>query len=186
MCRVLGVLRSGYYHYEKNPMSLEDRRRHEEMLDHVEWIAEASKHSYGSRRMKVALNCLGYPVSRHKARKLMREAGVQVRRRKKYKVTTNSNHKQPVYDNLLQRQFDVAQIDQVYAADITYVWTQEGWLLTRQHNNEHFLGCIGNLIVPKIRLHSISLSLDRSHMLVQFYFHFSLFSRRLVGTDLGL
>ena len=109
-------------------MSLQDRLRHEEILDHIKWIAQASKHSYGSRRIKVALNCLGYPVSRDKARKLMREAGVQVRQRKKYKVTTNSNHKQPVYDNLLQRKFDVAQIDQVYAADITYIWTQEGWL----------------------------------------------------------
>ncbi len=58
----------------------------------------------------------------------MREAGVQVRHRKKFKATTNSNHKQPVYDNLLQRQFDVAQIDTVYVADITYIWTREGWL----------------------------------------------------------
>ena len=58
----------------------------------------------------------------------MQEAGVQAKQRKKYKVTTNSNHKQPVYDNLVGRQFDVSATDQVYAADITYVWTQEGWL----------------------------------------------------------
>ena len=58
----------------------------------------------------------------------MREANVQVRHRKKYKVTTNSNHKQPVFKNLLQRQFEVAQPDQVYASDVTYIWTQEGWL----------------------------------------------------------
>ena len=58
------------------------------------------------------MNTLGYPLSRNQARKLMREAGVQVRHRKKYKVTTNSNHKQPVFDNLLQRQFDVPQVDQ--------------------------------------------------------------------------
>ncbi len=58
----------------------------------------------------------------------MQEANVSVRRRKKYKVTTNSNHQQPIFDNLVQRQFDVPQIDQVYAADVTYIWTQEGWL----------------------------------------------------------
>ena len=58
----------------------------------------------------------------------MREAGVQVRHRKKYTVTTNSNHQQPVYENLLSRQFDVAHPDQVYASDVTYIWTQEGWL----------------------------------------------------------
>ena len=98
------------------------------MLASIKWIAKSTNNSYGSRRMKVAMNCLGYPISRDKARKLMREADVQVRHRKKYKVTTNSNHKQPVFDNLLQRQFDVAQVDQVYAADITYIWTREGWL----------------------------------------------------------
>jgi putative transposase len=98
------------------------------MLEWVQKIDDASDHTYGSRRMKKALNCLGYPVSRNKARKLMREAEVQVRHRKKYKVTTNSNHQQPVYDNLLQRQFDAPQPDKVYAADATYVWTQEGWL----------------------------------------------------------
>jgi transposase InsO family protein len=53
---------------------------------------------------------------------------VQARQRKKFKVTTNSNHQQPVFDNLLQRQFDVPQTDRVYASDVTYIWTQEGWL----------------------------------------------------------
>ena len=58
----------------------------------------------------------------------MREAGVEVRHRKRFKTTTNSNHKQPVFDNLLERQFDVEQKDRVYVSDITYIWTQEGWL----------------------------------------------------------
>jgi transposase InsO family protein len=59
----------------------------------------------------------------------MKETGVKAKKqRKKYKVTTNSNHKQPVYDNLVGRQFDISEPDQVYAADITYLWTQEGWL----------------------------------------------------------
>jgi transposase InsO family protein len=58
----------------------------------------------------------------------MKEAGVQVKHRKKYKVTTNSDHKRPVFDNVLDRQFDVDRPDQVYVGDITYLWTQEGWL----------------------------------------------------------
>ena len=53
----------------------------------------------------------------------MKETGVQVKHWKKYKVTTNSNHKQPVFDNVLNRQFDVAQPDQAYVGDITYLWT---------------------------------------------------------------
>ncbi len=58
----------------------------------------------------------------------MREANIKARQRKKFKVTTNSNHKHPVFDNLLERQFDVEQTDRVYASDVTYIWTQEGWL----------------------------------------------------------
>jgi len=78
--------------------------------------------------MKRALNALGYPVGRRKARSLMREAGVRARYRKKYKVTTNSNHKQPVFENVLDREFAAAGPDQAYVSDITYIWTQEGWL----------------------------------------------------------
>ena len=58
----------------------------------------------------------------------MKEAGVAVKHKKKYKVTTDSNHQQPVFDNLLKRDFSPEQPDQVYAADVTYVWTSEGWL----------------------------------------------------------
>jgi len=101
---------------------------HLDLLEAVKDIAKATEDSYGSRRMKEALNILSYPVSREKSRKLMKEADVQVKRRKKYKATTNSNHKQPVYENVLDRQFDVDRPDQAYVGDITYIWTQEGWL----------------------------------------------------------
>jgi putative transposase len=128
MCRLLGVTRSGYYGYRRRNSDQAADFYHQELLEAVREIAKASDDSYGSRRMKKSLNTLSYPVSRNKARKLMREAGVQVKHRKKYKVTTNSNHKQPVFDNVLDREFDVAQPDQVYVGDITYLWTQEGWL----------------------------------------------------------
>jgi transposase InsO family protein len=127
MCRLLGVTRSGYYGYQRRGGGRIDYY-HQELLEAVEDIAEASDDSYGSRRMKAALGMLSYPVSREKARKLMKEADVQVKHRKKYKVTTNSNHKQPVFENVLDRKFDVEAPNQVYAGDITYLWTQEGWL----------------------------------------------------------
>jgi transposase InsO family protein len=127
-CQVLGVHRSNYYHFIKHGVSTSDDPVHQEMLEWIRLIAEETDDSYGSRRMMKALNALSYPVSRNKTRKLMKEARVSVKYRKKYKVTTNSNHKLPVYDNLVERQFTVGQPDQVYVADITYIWTQEGWL----------------------------------------------------------
>jgi transposase InsO family protein len=122
------VSRNGYYQHIKRLLNKPADPEHEELLEWVKDIAESSKYTYGSRRMKKALNALSYPVSRNKARKLMREAGVTARQRRKYKVTTNSNHQQPVFENRLNREFDVAEPDQVYAADVTYVWTQEGGL----------------------------------------------------------
>lgn len=127
MCQVLGVSRNGYYHYCSSRARKPDPE-HQELLEWVRDIDKSSGHSYGSRRMKRALNALGFPLCRQRARTLMAVAGVQVRHRKKYKATTNSNHKQPVFNNVLDRQFSVAKPDQVYAGDITYIWTQEGWL----------------------------------------------------------
>ena len=128
MCQVLGVSRNGYYSYQQRQANKPDDPEHQEMLYWVKRVAESSDDSYGSRRMKEALGALGYPVSRDKARKLMIEAKVEVRRKKRFKATTNSNHKHPVFDNLLNREFNVAQKNQVYVSDITYIWTQEGWL----------------------------------------------------------
>ena len=119
-CQVLGVSRQCYYHYRRNIENKPVDPEHQEMLRLVKKIALETDDTYGSRRIKNAMNCQGFAISRSKARKLMREAGVEVRHRKKYKVTTNSNHKQPVFENLVQRQFDVPKIDLVYVADITY------------------------------------------------------------------
>ena len=127
ICQLLSITRSGYYAYQRHGGDRFDCY-HQELLEAVRDIAKATDDSYGSQRMKAALNALSYPVSRNMARKLMKEADVEVKHRKKYKVTTNSDHKQPVFDNVLDRQFDVDQPDQAYVGDITYLWTQEGWL----------------------------------------------------------
>ena len=128
MCRLLGVSRNAYYRYCKRQNRAQSDPEHQGMLEAVKEVAASSNYSYGTRRMKRALRALGYPVGRQKARALMREAGITVRYRKKYKVTTNSKHKQPVFENVLDRQFSATGPDQAYVADITYIWTQEGWL----------------------------------------------------------
>lgn len=129
MCRVMGVTSSGYYSYQKRKRTKSDNDPdHDERLDWVKKISVASKFTYGSRRIRMALNALGFPVGRRKTRSLMREANVFVRYRKKYKVTTNSNHKQPVFENVLNRQFQVSKPNRAYVSDITYIRTHEGWL----------------------------------------------------------
>jgi putative transposase len=128
MSRLLGVSRNAYYRYCQRQRDRLPDPDHEAMIAEVKDIAKSSNDSYGSRRMKRALNALGYPVGRSKARSLMREAGVKARYRKRYKATTNSSHKLPVFDNVLSRNFTAAAPDQAYVSDITYIWTREGWL----------------------------------------------------------
>lgn len=127
LCRVLGVPRSGFYDYLRRQNKGPDPER-EEMIDWIQALAKTSDHTYGARRMAKALRMLGFPVGRFQAQGLMREAGVWVRYRRRYRVTTDSNHRQPVFENRLKRDFSAKGPDQVYAGDITYVWTQEGWL----------------------------------------------------------
>jgi transposase InsO family protein len=79
--------------------------------------------------MAQQLQADGYAVGRYKARRLMQHAAVTVQRRpKRQPVTTDSRHRFGVAPNLLARQFDVAKPNHVWAGDITYVWTAEGWL----------------------------------------------------------
>lgn len=123
----MGVSRSGLYDY----VGRLGRDPDPERQQRLEWagkLANGSGHTYGSRRMAKALSTVGYPTGRYQARGLMREAGVEVRYRQRYRVTTDSNHRHPVYPNRLERDFAVCAPNRVWAGDITYVWTGEGWL----------------------------------------------------------
>jgi transposase InsO family protein len=91
-------------------------------------VFKSSGKTYGSRRMSRALRALGYPVGRHQARTLMQQLGLRVLPTRRFKVTTDSKHNQPVAPNVLGREFDVNASDRVWAGDITYLWTQQGWL----------------------------------------------------------
>ena len=97
---------------------------HQTMIE----VWESSDRSYGSRRLCKALNILGFDIGRCKTRRLMKELGLFVRHRKKFKVTTNSKHTKPVFENLLNREFSAEEADKAYVSDITYTWTEEGWL----------------------------------------------------------
>jgi len=125
MCRLWGVKRCGFYAYHKG-QRLDSERKN--LLDQVKQIAEANRCVYGSRRIRKVLNQSGRAIGRYATRRLMREAGVCVRYKKKYIVTTQSNPAHPVFSNVLNRAFAVQGADQAYVSDITYVSTQEGWL----------------------------------------------------------
>lgn len=128
MCETLEVSRSGYYDYVKT-QTAEDETDKLELLTRIRAIHAETRQCYGSRRMTRALQAEGFQVGRYKVRRLMKEAGVSVKRRSTRKPqTTDSHHDYAVAPNILNREFDVAKPNETWVGDITYLWTQEGWL----------------------------------------------------------
>jgi putative transposase len=123
-CRVLGVSCSGYYAFLKRP---KETSTQSQILAHIREIHRWSRYSYGSRRIMHQLRWEGMIIGRYRVRRLMRLAGVQVRKRRRYKITTQSHHQYPVSPNLIQRCFTVPQPNMVWVSDITYIRTIEGW-----------------------------------------------------------
>jgi putative transposase len=127
LCRVLGVNRSAYYdwraHYSNviAPEELELRRRMKELF------AE-SRQSLGSRTLMNKLRSGGLKVGRFRVRMRMKTLGLEVRAKRRFKVTTDSNHRLPVAPNVLNRDFSPEAANRVWGTDITYLWTAEGWV----------------------------------------------------------
>jgi putative transposase len=127
MCEVLKVCRSGYYAWRKCGKSSR-QEEYEKLIPIVQNAHKVSKGTYGARRMAGEIEAHGVPCGRCKAATIMKLADVVAKQKKKFKVTTDSKHNLPVAPNVLNREFSVDAPDQVYVSDITYLWTQEGWL----------------------------------------------------------
>lgn len=128
LCKVMEVGRSGYYAYVQRQRERPVDRQEQALIVKVRAIHRANRQSYGSRRMAEALQAEGHTVGRHKARRLMRKAGVKVKSKKRFKVTTESRHNYPVAPNRLNREFNLQASNRAWGGDITYLWTDEGWL----------------------------------------------------------
>jgi putative transposase len=126
LCEVLGVSRSGYYQWAEQ----EGRPRADDLLlEEVVRVHEQSDQRYGSPRVARQLAKEGRKVGHNRVARLMREAGLQGRQDKRYRVkTTDSNHGYPIAPNLLGDRSMPKQINEVWVADITYIPTDEGWL----------------------------------------------------------
>ncbi len=127
LCRQLGVQRSAYYDWRAQPCkiiapeALVLRRRMKELF-------AASRGSLGSRMMMKNLRQEGFEIGRDKTRRLMKQLQLKVKQKRKYKVTTDSKHKLPVAENVLNRDFSPSAPNQAWGSDITYLWTQQGWI----------------------------------------------------------
>lgn len=128
MCRVLEVTRSGYYAFQKRAKS-QQRVDNETLLIDIKRIFLTHKENYGSPRIWNELNRVErISCSENRVARLMRIEGLVAVQKKKFRLTTDSKHGNPVWPNILNRKFHVEKPNEVWVSDITYVWTLEGWL----------------------------------------------------------
>ena len=127
MCRVLRLSRSGYYAWIDRPESNRDRENRILVLK-IRKSHGLSEKIYGCPRITDDLVKWGYPVSRPRVARLMQVNGIRSKIKRKFKVTTNSDHNLPVSPNLLDQNFYASAPGLILVSDITYIRTGEGWL----------------------------------------------------------
>lgn len=127
MCRALAVSSAGYYAWRARPESTQ-AVANRMLLATIRVLHQESRQTYGSPSIWRALRAQGHQVGEHRVARLMRHDGLRANTMKPWRATTDSSHRLPVAANTLQRQFTVAEPNRVWAGDITYIWTLEGWL----------------------------------------------------------
>ena len=127
LCRVMCVSRSGFYAWKDRPPSM---REHEDtrLRTRIRVIHAQSRQTYGSPRTLRALRNDGERIGLHRVERLRRVEKLEACYKRRYRTTTQSEHAYPVAENILAREFTPAAPNRVWAGDITYVATAEGWL----------------------------------------------------------
>ena len=128
MVQWANVSKSGYYAWHRRQPSQRETNN-EDLLRRIRELHKATRESYGSRRMAAQISRdTGKPVNHKRVARIMRVNDMHTKYRRKYKATTYSDHKLPVAENLLNRQFEAEHPCEKMVSDITYIPTDEGWL----------------------------------------------------------
>jgi len=127
MCHLFNVSRSGFYKFLKRPLSKREKEN-KKLLEKIQKIFILHKKRYGSPRVFKALIKAGIKVGKHRVARIMRNNNIFAKRRKKFRITTNSKHNYKVSPNLLNRNFTPTQKNKAWVSDLTYIYTKEGWL----------------------------------------------------------
>ena len=129
MCSVLNVSRSGFYYWLNRSEKITPRQQEQQRLDeHVADAFQLEKGRSGARRLIHRLIKQGHDYNRKTVAASLKRQGLRAKAARKFKATTYSKHNLPVAENVLQQNFHAEQPNQKWAGDITYLWTDEGWL----------------------------------------------------------
>jgi putative transposase len=161
MCRVLGVSPSGYYRWLKGKPS---KRAQEEGRLEVEIKAahKRTRETFGPERLKRELAEHGVEVGVCRIRRIRKRLGIRCKQKKKFKAPTDSRHRLPVAENLLNQQFKAEAPNQIWVTDITYIPTEEGWLYVAGHKDVFTGEIVGYAMAPRMTKNLVSQSLFRA------------------------
>jgi len=129
MCRGLKVTPQGYHQWQsRTAKRLIEAQNERILLDRIRIAHAESRRTYGRIRVTDELREAGVVVNEKRVGRLMRLNGIRAKAARKFKATTDSSHSRPVAPNTLDRDFFATAPNQKWVGDITYIWTQEGWL----------------------------------------------------------
>lgn len=127
LSHIMGVSRSGYYEWLNRKPSTREKQNMD-LKNSIKTAYQMSRGVYGYRRIHAEIKRKQYVCSLNRVRRLMKEEGIKVKTRRKFKATTNSKHNFPINPNILERDFTAKAANTRWVTDITYIATQEGWL----------------------------------------------------------
>lgn len=139
LCKIFGVSKSGYYAWKTRPKT--DETEELRVMRLIEKIHQGSRGTYGSPRVFHVLKGLGETYSLDQVARLMKKYSIRARGKRKFRHTTDSNHKSPIADNKLNQNFTATFPGEKLVGDITYIATDEGWL---------YLACVLDVYTRKI------------------------------------
>jgi putative transposase len=127
MCRVLKVSRSGYYDCRTRPASGRSKRD-AKLSSHIAHVHSQHRRALGAKKTWNVLNGQGIKCGKHRVARLRRSAGIEARRKQRFRVMVEHHHREPPAPDLVQRQFNVSGPNQVWVGDMTTLRTRDGWL----------------------------------------------------------
>lgn len=160
LCRVLDVSESGDHAWRTRPPTRQQADAR--LLAQVQQAHQDSKGRYGAPRIYADLQAQGVPCSRQRVARLMRQAGLRGKGKRRSRKTTDSKHTRPVAENLVQRAFTVAEPNRIWVGDLTSLWTVEGWwylaVLLDLHSRRVVGWAMGSRMTTELPLSALSMA----------------------------
>ena len=127
MCHVLKASRGGYYDWLSRLPSARIKAD-QDLLPEIKRIYETSRRNYGDRKAWKVLNAEGFACGKHRVTRLRREAGIESKRMRRFRVSTENRQTKPGMPDLVKQQFQSDQPNRIWVTDFTFVRTRAGWL----------------------------------------------------------